>query len=332
MVKVIEVPPLPVAGVQGADLPVGGVKAIREAPEELCHGQVRLGVAHVDRRVDEPCPPVGAGDEVPRPQVPVEEGRGLRLGQQVRQTVQQPAEVCPVGGIEVPAGHLHLGDEPAVPEEVHPGLPAVVALGGRADEVVLREPEPPRRDEGPRVRPVEGGQLPAEDRPEVRRPPSAPDHFQHEKRDPAPAVHPAGQQRRRGDGAGGGDGPEPGGLGGKEGRIGRGIGFDKDLRAAAEGEAPGLVDVPAADIRSTFDPHIRPEAVRYGRVERGIELVHPVTSLGSAVRALKGVCSAGCPIIPRPPSHVHRNLSRIFPISPGKPLAIRERVLYNKSS
>lgn len=319
MIEVIEVPPFPVAGVQGADLPVGGVKALGEAPEELRHGQVRLGVAHVDRRVDEPGPPVGACDEVPRPQVPVEEGRVLRLGQQVRQTVQQPAKACPVGGIEVAAGHLHLGDQPAVPEEVHPGLPAVVALGGRADEVVLREPEPPRRDEGSCVRPVEGGQLPAKDFPEVRRPPSAPDHFQHEKRDPAPAVHPAGQQRRRGDGAGGGDGPEPGGLGGKEGRVGLGVGLDEDLCAVAEGETPGLVDVPAADVGGAFDPHPGAEAVRHGRVQRVIESVHSVTSLGSAVPGSETVLiSVGCPIIPHHPPKVHREPLPDFSDFPGK--------------
>ena len=91
MVKVVQVAAVPVARLQGRGLLVCAVKRIGEPAEQFRHGEVGFRMADVSRRVDQPCGPVPSRDEIPRPQVAVQQGRTLRLDEEPVEMVEQPA-------------------------------------------------------------------------------------------------------------------------------------------------------------------------------------------------------------------------------------------------
>ena len=80
MVEVVEVATVRIASVNGINLVIGAVKTLREAAEELGHGQLRLKVPHIGRRVQNPRFAVGAAEGVAGPKIAVDEGGkgGLR--------------------------------------------------------------------------------------------------------------------------------------------------------------------------------------------------------------------------------------------------------------
>ena len=123
--------PLPAVG-EGPRLPVGPPHPLLDAPEEGGEGELHLPVREAHRRVDEP----GAVDDVPGPEIPVDEGR-LRavpveeVGERAfARVAEAPGEVGGDGGVG------EVDTYPVLGEETPPRGGPRVRLGERADDVV----------------------------------------------------------------------------------------------------------------------------------------------------------------------------------------------------
>lgn len=87
MIQVIQVAAGFVSWLQGGAFSVGGIEILGKSAKQFCHGKVCLGMAHVGRRINQPCPAIPSCDDVARPKVAVKQGGVFRLYQKVLQSV-----------------------------------------------------------------------------------------------------------------------------------------------------------------------------------------------------------------------------------------------------
>lgn len=160
MVEIIQWGTLPPADDDRPGLFVGVVAGGRQGTEQGGHGQFGLGPTVVGGRVDDRRSPVGITQQVARPQVAMEQGRGLGR-HQVDEALGQALDAATVVSRQEAAAGRQPGLETQAlgGEEGVAVVAASVGLGGRADVVVVVEAE------GRSVVVVERGQGPAEARP-----------------------------------------------------------------------------------------------------------------------------------------------------------------------
>ena len=136
MIQIIQVPAAAISRLQQACFFIGIVKSPGETAEKLCHGDIRLRMAHIGRRVDEPGPAVVSGEKISRPQVSVQQGRPFRFHQKIPQPVQQPPGLLSVSPVKIALRTPKLRFQPAVPEKRDPAFMGRIGLRAGADEII----------------------------------------------------------------------------------------------------------------------------------------------------------------------------------------------------
>ncbi len=94
MVEVVEVAAGGVGAVNGVDLVVGPVEALRETTEKLGHGEVGLMVGDVGRGVQNPRFAVRTAEGVAGPEVAVDEGGEVGLREEIVKVVGDMGEIA----------------------------------------------------------------------------------------------------------------------------------------------------------------------------------------------------------------------------------------------
>lgn len=75
MVKIIYVAAALVSRPQRRCLLIGVIKSRWESTEQLCHCKIRLGMAYINCRINQPCTAVVSSDNISSPQIAVQKGR-----------------------------------------------------------------------------------------------------------------------------------------------------------------------------------------------------------------------------------------------------------------
>ena len=122
---------------------IRGIECRSEAPEQARHGDIRLAIAVVDRRIENDRRAVGEPRAIAAPKVAVQQRR-LRLvaaEERIDEFGQAAAAILQAAGVTIPRREIELEPETALTPERRPLRIPAVRLLGRADGIVALETE-----------------------------------------------------------------------------------------------------------------------------------------------------------------------------------------------
>ena len=138
MVEVVDIPPVFIAGIKACLASIGFVKAPVESSEEFSQCQIRFGVPHISCWVDQPGMALIVDHVIPRPEITVEQGRPVGLGQPIAEIPEEGFDLfsCPV--IKIMPGAFKLGPQSAFREKSYPAVHGRVVLNAGSEEMIVQ--------------------------------------------------------------------------------------------------------------------------------------------------------------------------------------------------